>query len=85
MTVRLSRSYATSVEARRLAAALAADNPPFVRVEVVDRTIVVRLRARSAASARATLDDLLACAQAAERAGAIAGPPASRTRGAARK
>jgi hypothetical protein len=44
-----------------------ADNPPYVSVEAVGREIEVRLTATSAASARATIDDLLACLRAAER------------------
>jgi len=36
-------------------------------VEAVGRDVEVRLTASSAASARATLDDLLACLRAAER------------------
>lgn len=44
-----------------------ADNPPYVSVEAVGSEIEVRLNATSAASARATIDDLLACLRAAER------------------
>jgi len=43
------------------------DNPPFVSVETQGNDIEVRLTATSAASARATLEDLLACLRAAER------------------
>ena len=69
MTV-VRRSCATPEEATRLRAAVAADNPSFVQVEVDGTDLVVRVTAASAASARATLDDLLACLGAAERAGA---------------
>ncbi len=44
-----------------------ADNPSFVSVEVDGRDIEIRLTASSAASARSTLEDLLACLRAAER------------------
>lgn len=47
--------------------AVRADNPSFVSVEAQGNDIEVRLTATSAASARATLDDLLACLRAAER------------------
>jgi len=47
--------------------AVRADNPAFVSVEANGRDIEVSLSASSAASARATLDDLLACVRAAER------------------
>jgi len=59
--------------AHALRAAVVADNPPFVSVELDGPELVVRLRSRSAASARATLEDLLACLSAAERSPA-AGP-----------
>ena len=68
MTVAVSRTYPSATVARRIAAAVAADNPPFVHVDVAGSGLTIRLAARSAASARATLDDLLACLQAAERA-----------------
>jgi hypothetical protein len=64
------RSCATAAEADRLRASVAADNPEFVHVEVEGTELVVRVTARSATSARATLDDLLACLGAAERAAA---------------
>lgn len=47
--------------------AVRADNPPFVSVEADGNDIEIRLTASSAASARATLEDLLACLRAAER------------------
>jgi len=46
---------------------VAADNPSFVSVEADGNDIEVRLTASSAASARTTLEDLLACLRAAER------------------
>lgn len=47
--------------------AVRADNPSFVTVEAEGNSIEVRLTASSAASARTTLEDLLACLRAAER------------------
>jgi hypothetical protein len=68
VTVTVARSYPSAAVARRIADAVSADNPPFVRVEATGADLTIRLEARSAGSARATLDDLLACLQAAERA-----------------
>ncbi len=53
--------------ARHVVEALRADTPEFVSVEAVGSDVEIRLTARSAASARATLEDLLACLRAAER------------------
>ncbi|MCI4365857.1 MAG: hypothetical protein L3K10_07370 [Thermoplasmata archaeon] len=47
--------------------ALLADNPAFVTLEVEGTELVVRTTSTSARSARATLEDLLACLQVAER------------------
>ncbi|MGA9840155.1 MAG: KEOPS complex subunit Pcc1 [Thermoplasmata archaeon] len=63
------RSCASADAAQRLRAAVVADTPPFVRLEVEGTSLVVRVASPSAASARATLEDLLACLSAAERAG----------------
>jgi hypothetical protein len=60
-------------EAQRLRAAVAADNPSFVGIDVEGNDLVVRVRSDSPASARATLEDLLACLGAAERAGGASG------------
>ena len=68
MTVDLARPCASAADARRLADAVRADNPRYVAVEADGATLRVRVRAATAASARATLEDLLACLQAAERA-----------------
>jgi hypothetical protein len=73
VTAVVRRACASATEADRLRAAVSADNPAFVRVEVEGTTLVVHLTANSATSARATLEDLLACLSAAERAGG-AGP-----------
>jgi hypothetical protein len=63
------RVCASPTEAARLRAAVVADNPEYVRAEVDGADLVLRVAAPSAASARATLEDLLACLGAAERAG----------------
>ncbi len=49
------------------------DTPDFVELRVDGAALVVTTRGSSARSVRATLEDLLACVQAAERA---ARPPA---------
>ena len=72
MTVVVHHTAATPDAARALRNALVADNPPYVTVEVRDREMTIRLAATSAASARATLEDLLACVRAAEGAAAAA-------------
>ncbi|HYA70447.1 MAG TPA: KEOPS complex subunit Pcc1 [Thermoplasmata archaeon] len=64
--MRLRGSFPDTTTARRVVEAVRADNPAFVQVEVVGSEIEVRLTALSAASARATLEDLLACLRAAE-------------------
>lgn len=74
MTVVLRRKGTTEAEARALRAAVAADNPAFVLVDQEGADLVVRLTSASAASARATLEDLIACVQVAERT-ARAGSP----------
>ena len=71
MTVSVRRSCASPELAERLRAAVAADTPEYVEVAVRGTELEIRLRAASAASARATLEDLLACLKAAE---ATAGP-----------
>ncbi len=53
--------------AAALKESVAADTPEFVRLSVEGSTLVIELTAASAASARASLDDLLACLRAAER------------------
>jgi hypothetical protein len=44
-----------------------ADTPPYVELTVDGADLVVRTRAPSARTVRATFEDLLACVQAAER------------------
>ena len=71
MSVTVRRSCASAALAERLRAAVAADTPEYVHVDVRGTNLEIQLRAPSAASARATLEDLLACLKAAEGA---AGP-----------
>ncbi len=68
MTVVVRRRCRSPEAARALRAAVRADTPDFVRFRVRGPTLTIRLEAATAASARATLDDLLACLGAAERA-----------------
>jgi hypothetical protein len=58
----------SAATARALRAAVAADNPPYVAVELDGPDLVIHLTTASASSARTTLEDLLACLSAAERA-----------------
>ena len=67
MTVVVHRRCADATEASALRTAVAADNPPYVHVSAEGSDLEIRLSAKSAASARVTLEDLLACLQAAER------------------
>ncbi len=66
MTVALRRHCASPEEAARLAAAVAADDPGSVRVAQEGTDLLLEVRSPSPASARTTLDDLLACLTAAE-------------------
>jgi hypothetical protein len=72
----------TGEEAERLRAALAADTPAFVRLAVEGADLVIETSSGSAASVRATFEDLLPCLQAAERISASA--ESTRTAGRAR-
>jgi hypothetical protein len=47
--------------------ALLADSPEYVQLAVEGSDLVIRTRAPSARTVRATFEDLLACIQAAER------------------
>ncbi len=78
MTVELRRTCASAEEARRLAAAVAVDDPAHVTVVAEGDALLVRVEPASAGSVRATLDDLLACLAAAEAAARTAGNPARR-------
>jgi hypothetical protein len=68
VTALVRRRCASRSAAERLRDAVSADNPEYVRVEVEGTDLVVRVTATSPASARTTLDDVLACLSAAERA-----------------
>ena len=76
MTVVVRRRCASPSEAEALRAAVAADNPSYVGVSVEGTDLVIRLDTASTASARTTLEDLIACLQVAERSE----PDALRTR-----
>lgn len=67
----LRRRCASAAEARRLAAAVEADQPPGLTWRVRARTLEFEFSAATPESARATGDDLLACLSAAERVGAV--------------
>lgn len=68
MTVELRREWPSAEVAERIARAVAADNPEYVEARAQGRTLHLRVRSTSAASARASVDDLLACVRAAESA-----------------
>ena len=68
MTVTVRHRCARRSLAEALRRAVIADNPSYVAVTTEGTELVVRVTARSAASARTTLDDLMACLSAAERA-----------------
>lgn len=81
MTVELARTYGSIAEAERLRAALASDQPEYLVTRRSGRSLAFRIASASARSARATVDDLLACLSAAERSlgiPAAARPPAVR-------
>ena len=67
MSVRLRRRCADRASAEALRRTVLADDPAFVSVAVEGSDLVVSASARSAASLRETLEDLLACLGAAER------------------
>jgi hypothetical protein len=66
--VELRRHCRSPSEASALVAAVQVDTPDFVRLRSEGRVLEVDLTAPSAASARATLEDLVACLRAAEKA-----------------
>ncbi len=66
MIVVLRRTYSTAAIAEQVRRAVAADDPSYVRSSVLGAVLEYRIEAPHAASARATLDDLLACVNAAE-------------------
>jgi hypothetical protein len=65
--VSLRRQYGSATAARRLAAALEADQPEHLTFHVRGRVLEFEFTAPTPESARATGDDLLACLSAAER------------------
>ncbi|MCI4334166.1 MAG: hypothetical protein L3K04_00800 [Thermoplasmata archaeon] len=64
---RLERTYSTAREAEELRLALEADRPEHLATERSGPTLTFTVRAASATSVRATLDDLLAALAVAER------------------
>jgi len=68
VTVSLRRACRSPAEARLLQESVRADTPEFVEMGIDGASLTIRVVARSAASARVTLEDLVACLQAAERA-----------------
>jgi hypothetical protein len=67
----LRRQYRSPTDARRLAEALAADQPNHLTWRVRGRVLEFRFGASTPESARATGDDLMACLSAAERTAEI--------------
>ena len=70
----MRRSFSRPEDAAALLAAVQADTPEFVRLSLDGPSMEIRLSARSAASARATCEDLFACLKVAEKTIAAAGP-----------
>lgn len=69
--MRLERRYASAAQADRLLRALAADQPEYVHAEHEGAVVRFTVEGASAASLRATLEDLVACLQSAEGAEAL--------------
>jgi hypothetical protein len=65
--VELRRAWPSAEIAARIARAVAVDNPEYVHAGTQGRELLLRVRSTSAASARVSLDDLLACVRAAEQ------------------
>ena len=74
MTVTVRHRCGSRGLAEALRRAVVADNPSYVAVTTEGFDLVVRVTASSASSARTTLDDLMACLSAAERAAASSAP-----------
>ncbi|MGI0156397.1 MAG: KEOPS complex subunit Pcc1 [Thermoplasmata archaeon] len=72
--VTMERDYATSREAEELRLALEPDRPSYLDTSRDGSTLRFHVRGTSAASVRATLDDLLAALTAAERTRGIGSP-----------
>jgi hypothetical protein len=75
VTVLVRHVCASAREAEALRLAVAADNPAYLDVRADGRELLLRVVARSAASARTTLEDALACLKAAERVAGSARRP----------
>lgn len=67
MTVTARREYPDARMADQVARAIATDHPPQVRAERIGSTLELRWSGPTAASVRATADDLFACIRAAEQ------------------
>jgi len=72
VTVELRRTWPSAEIAAHIAQAVAADNPEYVEARAQGADLILRVRSTSAASARASVDDLLACVRAAEQTVAVA-------------
>ena len=71
MTVVVRHRGADAESSEALRRAVAADNPAYVEVRTEGAELVVRTSANSARTVRSTIDDLMACLTAAERARAM--------------
>ena len=69
MTVEFQRRYPSAAMADRVVRALAADQPDHVHAERDGEMVRFRLAEGTPRSLRATVEDLLACLQVAERTG----------------
>ncbi len=78
MTVTVRRACASPEAAEALRRAVAADTPEFVSLATDGATLTISLTARTPASARATLEDLMACLAAADRLPSPGGSAADR-------
>ncbi len=74
MSAHLRRRCADPASADALRRAVLADNPDFVSVTVEGSDLVVAASADSPSSLRETIEDLLACLGAAEKALGLARP-----------
>jgi hypothetical protein len=71
VTVEIRRTWPSADIAARIAKVVAVDNPEYVEVRAQGAELIVRVRSTSAASARASVDDLLACLHVAEATVAV--------------
>lgn len=69
----MERTYGSAEEAERLARALAPDQGEFVRCERRGGTLLFEVESETPSTARATVEDLLACLGSAERAAGVTG------------